>query len=575
MINGFRNIIINKSIHLIVSLLVLISCGGGSNSDSLNIENTSEASSSNVEPTTLLTSNKTLVVSGDSFILSWSSTNASSCSASGSWSGSKSLSGSQRLASDSYGNHTFYLNCSGAIASIEINVTDEDNEGSCTNPHNAKIKESYLGNFDIPIPQGLFGEDHLKAIGFKDYGVKWIYQNYKGRNAAWISDCTEQEYIKLMYRTALRQLKENGVETAWIYNFGYWEDYQAETWKINHSRKHIEDWTVEFIANTAKEMDMNMHYAWQFLALDDENNMLFPFDGMVYVDMPLLKKILDSHEEHILWEADRLESLGVGSISADWSAMYICFCGLQNELDQQERDQLKSYYAERMGSIVSHIKSRFSGEIYLGEGIIFNDSRLFNEVDGVIGSFPNMLSMGEEETATVELIEDRTLKYIAQLFETWTCSDQQPCWEFTSYDLPPIIWNLFAQSHKMFISTGWIEDGFCTSGTYKNVYYDDCVQYEVPTDFSAQAIFVEGLLRAIDKQSLFVTKGTTASTAYWLSDTLIPDENQHGSDCGRAFGSCGVEGFPNISQSVRGKPAENIIKAWYKGEYEQYTPEYD
>ena len=389
--------IINKSIHLIVSLLVLISCGGGSNSDSLNIENISEASSSNVEPTTLLTSNKTLVVSGDSFILSWSSTNASSCSASGSWSGSKSLSGSQRLASDSYGDHTFYLNCSGAIASIEINVTDEDNEGSCTNPHNAKIKESYLGNFDIPIPQGLFGEDHLKAIGFKDYGVKWIYQNYKGRNAAWISDCTEQEYIKLMYRTALRQLKENGVETAWIYNFGYWEDYQAETWKINHSRKHIEDWTVEFIANTAKEMDMNMHYAWQFLALDDENNMLFPFDGMVYVDMPLLKKILDSHEEHILWEADRLESLGVGSISADWSAMYVCFCGLQNELDQQERDQLKSYYAERMGSIVSHIKSRFSGEIYLGEGIIFNDSRLFNEVDGVIGSFPNMLEWAKNK----------------------------------------------------------------------------------------------------------------------------------------------------------------------------------
>ena len=575
MINGFRNIIINKSIHLIVSLLVLISCGGGSNSDSLTTDNTSEASSSNVGPTTLLTSNKTIVVSGDSFILSWSSTNASSCSASGSWSGSKSLSGSQRLASDSYGDHTFYLNCSGAIASIEINVTDEDNEGSCTNPHNAKIKESYLGNFDIPMPQGLFGEDHLKAIGFKDYGVKWIYQNYKGRNAAWISGCTEQEYIKLMYRTALRQLKENGVETAWIYNFGYWEDYQAETWKINHSRKHIEDWTVEFIANTAKEMDMNMHYAWQFLALDDENNMLFPFDGMVYVDMPLLKKILDSHEEHILWEADRLESLGVRSISADWSAMYVCFCGLQNELDQQERDQLKSYYAERMGSIVSHIKSRFSGEVYLGEGIIFNDSRMFKEVDGVIGSFPNMLAIGEEQTATVELIEDRTLKYIAQLFETWTCSDQQPCWEFTSYDLPPIIWNLFAQSHKMFISTGWIEDGFCTPGTYKNVYYDDCMQYEVPTDFSAQAIFVEGLLRAIDKQSLFVTKGTTASTAYWLSDTLIPDENQYGSDCGRAFGSCGVEGFPNISQSVRGKPAENIIKAWYKGEYEQYTPDYE
>ncbi len=195
---------------MIVSLLVLISCGGGSNSDSLNIENISEASSSNVEPTTLLTSNKTLVVSGDSFILSWSSTNASSCSASGSWSGSKPLSGSQRLASDSYGDHTFYLNCSGAIASIEINVTDEDNEGFLyESTITQKIKESYLGNFDIPIPQGLFGGGSSKGqLALKIMALNGFIRIIKGRNAAWISGCTEQEYIKLMYRTALRQLKE-------------------------------------------------------------------------------------------------------------------------------------------------------------------------------------------------------------------------------------------------------------------------------------------------------------------------------------------------------------------------------
>jgi hypothetical protein len=101
------------------------------------------------------------------------------------------------------------------------------------------------------------------------------------------------------------------------------------------------------------------------------------------------------------------------------------------------------------------------------------------------------------------------------------------------------------------------------------------MQYDVPTDFSAQAIFIEGLLRAVDKQPWFETKGTTATTAYWLSDTLIPDENQYGSDCGLTFGSCGTEGFPNISQSLRGKPAEKIMKAWYTGEYEQYNPEYE
>ena len=35
----------------------------------------------------------------------------------------------------------------------------------------------------------------------------------------------------------------------------------------------------------------------------------------------------------------------------------------------------------------------------------------------------------------------------------------------------------------------------------------------------------------------------------WLTDTLIPGE----------------EGFPNLSQSIRGKPAEEIVKYWYTG----------
>jgi len=93
------------------------------------------------------------------------------------------------------------------------------------------------------------------------------------------------------------------------------------------------------------------------------------------------------------------------------------------------------------------------------------------------------------------------------------------------------------------------------------------MQWFIPTDFSAQAIFIEGMLRAIDKDPWFNTKGTTASTAYWLSDTLIPSSKERLDD--------GIEGFPNISQSVRGKPAEKIIKAWYTGEYEQYNPEYE
>ena len=129
------------------------------------------------------------------------------------------------------------------------------------------------------------------------------------------------------------------------------------------------------------------------------------------------------------------------------------------------------------------------------------------------------------------------------------------------------MFNVCAQSHASFFSTGWIEDGYCTQATVDDITYE-CIQYEVKTDFSAQAVFTEGLFRAIDTQGYFETLGTTTSAGYWLSDTLIPDANQLPTSTET------LEGFPNMSQSIRGKPAEKLFKYWYTGEYEVYDPEF-
>ena len=551
-----------KGIPLLLIVSLITACGGGGGSTG-NSDNTTASVS--------LSASKISITEGDKTTLTWSSSNASSCTASGSWSGGKSLSGSENITLDNYGDYTFSIDCSGATASVNVNVSDEDSEGGCRNPHNAKIKSSYIGDYEMPMAQNSFGEDHLRGMGFKDYGVDWVYSNYENAGADWVTTCTRQEYIRLMYRTTLRQLKNHGVDTVWIYNYAYWKArYDGEAWESAHDTKHIADWTIEFIAQTAQDLDMNIHYAWQFSALDNTNTLLFPFDGMVYVDMPLLKRIMDTHEKHMLWEAERLNYLGIASMSADWSAMYPCMCGQQGEASTYEREEMKNYYMERMGLIVSKIKDRFDGEVYVGEGIFWNDSRVLEHADAVIGNMPSIILREDEVAgATVELMEERFAEYITALYDTWACNTQQPCWEHTTSDQPKMIWNLFAQSHADFLTNGWKEDGFCTAGEYKGVYYDKCMQEYIPTDFSAQAIFIEGFLRAIDKQPWFETKGTTASTAYWLSDTLIPDNNQYPATTNT------IEGFPNISQSLRGKPAEKIMKAWYTGEYEAYNPEYE
>lgn len=551
--------IFKSSVALPIALaLILSACGGGgsgnSNADDGNTSTPATVSISS-KPTTIMVEEATTIT--------WSSANASSCTASGAWSGDKSLSGSESIVMNDFGEQTFTLTCGTASASVMVTVNSDNSEGSCVNPHTAEIYESYLGDYDIPMPQNSFSDENYKGAGLKDYGVKWIYNNYKGKGASWTQDCTETEYIKLMYRTTLKRQKEHGVNTVAIYNFGYWQDANADAWLLDQNAKHLDDWVIEYIVEEAVKLEIDIHYIWQFLTLDTQNEFLFPFDGNVDIDMPLLTKIMDAHEKHMLWEAERLETLGVGAISADWSAMWLCFhCGIDEPNTQEETDELKDYYMERMGGIIDKIKERFTGKVYVGDGPQWNDKRVFDKVDGMILPFGNLLTDDEVVTATVDIIEDRASTFIENTHKKWRCLDDQPCWYNASEKIPKVIFNFFGQSHASFLTTGWIEDGFCTSGTINGIT-TDCVQYEVKTDFSAQAIFTEGLLRAADNQPYFNILGTTTSTGYWLSDTLIPDENQRTNP---------IEGFPNMSQSIRGKPAEKIIKYWYTGEFEAYEP---
>ena len=519
--------------------------------------------------TASISANPTKVFLGDSTVVSWSSANASSCTASGNWSGDKSISGSETVAMTYQGDQVFTITCGDASSNVTVTVSSEDFEGSCVNPHNANIPRSYIGEYELPIPQNSFGDNHLKVIGFKDYSARQPYHAYKNAGASWIDDCTETEYKKLMYRMALRRLKGHGVNTASIYNYGYWND-DGDVWEVEHSTKDLSDADIEFITVTAHDLGMDVHYVWQFnMRIANTDRLLFPFDGNVRLEMRLLKNIMDAHERHILWEANRLESIGVDSMSADWNAMWMCFsCGVDNQGNTQaETDTLKDYYMERMGIIIDKIREKFSGKVYIGEGVVWNDKRVFDKVDGVVFSPDMRLTTEEVATATVDLLQEKAATSIQRKYEEWNCLDNQPCWHNSSTTIPKVLFNFFSQSNTRYLSKGWWEDGFCTEGTLDGVYYE-CTQYEIQTDFSAQAILTEAVLRAIDNQVVFETLGTTTTTGYWLSDTLYAEPNQQPID------GVPLEGFPNISQSIRGKPAEKIIKYWYTGEYEVYDPEF-
>ena len=494
-----------KIYNLILSSLFLLSCGGGGGGGG-----GAEVASAGIpqnSPSLDFQTSKTEVVSGDAFQLTWVTTNATSCEASGDWAGTKEISGTQQIITSSLSDLAFQLSCSGstgtanALKSLAVKVLENDREGTCTNPHTAIIEETYLGNFQIESPQNSFGPDHIKAIGLKDYGLGWIYEAYKNSSPSLVADCTRQEYVRLMYRETLRRLRDHGVTTVTIYNFGGWSD--EGDWEVVHASIHITDEEVEFITQTGQDFGLDIYYAWQFnmevkdasgnaVKIRDSsgnltNKLLFPFHGNVDLDMELLKKIMDAHETHMYWEADRAESIGIDGISADWSAMWVNFKGLDGQASLNEEMELRDYYMERMSKIVAGIKERFSGKILIGEGITWNDERVWDQVDIIKFGFPLLLSDSEIDDADIDLIEEKAAEYIARAYNAYYCYDGHPCWDRTSFNNNnhKIIFDLFAQSHTGFLSRGWIEDGFCVTGTVNNIVYD-CIQRQVQPDFSAQ-----------------------------------------------------------------------------------------
>lgn len=110
-----------------VFLILLSSCGGG-------------GSSTPPVPTVSLSPSASEVEVGNTVTLTWSSTNATSCNASGSWTGTKGISGSEQITIGIAGPNNFSLSCSGE--SITSGSASTSIEGYRV--FNGKVVDGYI-----------------------------------------------------------------------------------------------------------------------------------------------------------------------------------------------------------------------------------------------------------------------------------------------------------------------------------------------------------------------------------------------------------------------------------------------
>ena len=100
--------------------LLLAGCGGGGSGNAAGVTPEPPPPVANPEPPTApatptvsLETDSAAVTSGDSFTLSWSSTDATSCEASGSWTGTLDPTGSLTQQAYGLGERSFSITCSG------------------------------------------------------------------------------------------------------------------------------------------------------------------------------------------------------------------------------------------------------------------------------------------------------------------------------------------------------------------------------------------------------------------------------------------------------------------------------
>jgi hypothetical protein len=394
----------------------------------------------------------------------------------------------------------------------------------CAVPHHVYgdivAPASYTGIFPIPVAAGKLPATSTRGLATKDYNPNGLRQD---------DPCRDNTlHARNLYVETLDRLQALGVQETWIYNYATWKDFSQPIFTIDPTTMQVKPSEVEFFVSEAKKRNIKVYLIWQFTSVDMKGVQLVE---PVAVDSAGLQRIMDSYKQVMIEQAKIGAQIGLAGISADWNCFNI------KDIHTTHREQ----YLANIVALIDEMRKVFPGEITYGnnDATIVND-QILSRIDAHTISSELYLTAEQNQNLTVAMVKAEYMKKIAAAYNTIKTQ---------STINAPVKWRISVGSKRDFFVTGWTEDGFCVNS---------CIQKTYITDFSVQAIGLEGQLEALAEQTYFNMKGIDFSASYWFTDDITPynwgfdpSMNQDRYD------------FPNLSQSIRNKPAEGILKAWY------------
>jgi hypothetical protein len=381
--------------------------------------------------------------------------------------------------------------------------------------------ESYKGEFQLPQVNGSFAKTNVAlSITPKD---DWVNSVISGSNPNMNTGCLTTH--KEAFISTLVRLKALGTKYLTINSSTRLDDATNPTKLTGY---FISDNDLLWMGQKAAENGMKLRFTMLVDVWDIKGNNLYDALNKLNAAEQLAwgKNFLLLYNEMMLYEASVMATMpnNFDAIKLDW--------GYFDPVIFNDNRALKIASFVELSQAIRKIHNwkqviaNFTVTNYNVQPTHLNagSDLLVNSVD--------LIEMMPQHARAITQQEDQNLSvtFVKNFFNI------VPNWLITTKK--PIIWNLQVQSHRAFFTKGWIEDCCITSS------YNGAV-----ADFSVQAIGIEGMLEMISEKTKNgdVITESVNFTSYWWTDTMKP-----------------YKSLPEISQSIRNKPAESIVYQWWK-----------
>lgn len=366
----------------------------------------------------------------------------------------------------------------------------------------------YFGDLSFPKINGApLPLEIDRAVGIKDI---WVQDDPN------INNCPDKKKMFEAYEKTLKRVKSINAQEIHITNYISFLDFKDAT--LDYNSMAISDTELHNIFETAKKENLDVIL---YLNVAPGNQKVSDI-----LDSVWLSKFIDNYEPFLLNQAKIAQETGIKGI-------------MINHFDYQP--SIKGYeevYQEKMLALLEKVRKVYSGKIIflidpLSGADLSKLDTFLNKIDAYLFTpQTNPLKYSSDKSVTLENLKNlysKELKEKGQLFNKYN---------------KPFYLRILIQSEKNFLIEGWNEDAFCIERGE-----NPCYQKDLRPDFLMQAIAYEALLESIKEvhNNKDMKIEAVDTYGYWFTDVMLPKNSQ-----------------PQIAQSIRNKPAESIVKEWYR-----------